>query len=194
MKKEKQIPFTQVPLSVLGDLRLRDRDKVVYAIILGKFKLLGYCYLTNKQMGELIGTSEREVRRSLENLENLNYIKKHIEPSGTGFTRKIYPQIKVEGQDVHVQTPRTSPSTYNKLSKESYSNRKKPYDFFSCEGKPTRSTGTEILKSDAIFKATNGTYDNDTFILECKYRAGDTNWRDTSLYKEVSKLLIKKTA
>lgn len=192
MKKEKQIPFAQVPLSVLKDKNLSSLEKIVYSLVLGNSKLKGYYWGSNSTLAESAGCSERWIRQSLTKLEELDYVKRYSETKDMKTQRKIYPQIVVRGEELQFQTPRNYSSSNNNSSIKNYTRTKKPADFFSCEGKPTRSTGTEILKMDDVFKATNGTYDMDTFILECKERGGETKWRDTPLYKEVSKLLINK--
>jgi hypothetical protein len=192
MEKEKQIPFAQVPLSVLKDKNLSSLEKIVYSLVLGNSKLKGYYWGSNNTLAESAGCSERWIRQSLTKLEELNYIKRYSETKDMKTQRKIYPQIVVRGEELQFQSPRNYSSSNNNSSIKNYTRTKKPADFFSCEGKPTRCTGTEILKTDDVFKATNGTYDMDTFILECKERGGETKWRDTPLYKEVNKLLINK--
>jgi len=113
-KSPKVIPYAKVPLEVLYNSELSTSARTLYAIVLSKVNKEGYCYATNETLAEWLGTTERTVRRNLEELKTKTLVKTFNE----GLSRKIYPQIYIKGEDKNMPKGETPMSTYNSLSKE----------------------------------------------------------------------------
>ena len=63
-----------IPIEILTDNRLRDKEKTIYSIILYLSKENNYCYLTNKSISELLNISITQVSKLINSLKNKNYI------------------------------------------------------------------------------------------------------------------------
>ncbi|CAB4157440.1 Helix-turn-helix domain containing protein [uncultured Caudovirales phage] len=184
--------FAQIPNSILMDPKISALEVRIYGIILGKSNKEGYCWASNETFAEWCGCSERWIRESLTKLKVLDYIKVEQESVKGKTERKIFPQIKVEAQEeLQFQTRRNYSSSNNTLSLKRKRAKKKSDDF-SSQWRPTGSTGTETLKEDSIFRATNGMYDSVTLIQECKLRWPETPQEKTELYQQVIKKINDK--
>jgi len=75
MKKELKPDFLQIPYQLVIDKNLSPSDKVVYGAIYFFSKMRGEaCFASNKTIGELIKITSKTVSRSLNNLEEHEYI------------------------------------------------------------------------------------------------------------------------
>ena len=63
-----------IPIEILTDKKLSDKEKNIYAIILYLSKENDYCYLTNKSISELLNISITQVSKLINSLKNKNYI------------------------------------------------------------------------------------------------------------------------
>lgn len=172
--------FAQIPNSILMNPDISALEIRIYAIILGKSNKEGFCWASNKTFAEWCGCSEKWVSSTLAKLEKKELIKLETttkNPTG----REIYPLKRIELQ---FKTPLNYSSTNNTLSLKRKRANKKSDDFYS-QWTPTGSTGTETLKEDSIFKATNGLYDSISLVAECKRRWSDLSPEKTDLYKAV---------
>lgn len=177
--------FAQIPNEILYDPKLTASEKVVYSIILGKYKLKGYCFVGNESLAKAIGKTERHVRRILNSLLQKEYIKIDLDYTKKVTERRLTPLVVVQKQeDIYVQTRRTSMSSNNTSSLKEKKAKKKFNNFSSLED-PIGSHGTETLKEDSIFKATGGKYDSQTLVKECKFRWPSLPPEKTKLYKLV---------
>ena len=66
-----------IPIEILTDEKLSDKEKIIYAIILYLSKENNYCYLTNKTTSELLNISITQVSKLVNSLKDKKYI--HIE-------------------------------------------------------------------------------------------------------------------
>ena len=73
-KKQKRSFFAIIPSVALRDKRLTSTDKLVLAEIYGLINSRGWCYPSNQHFAEVLGISERQVRRSLTRLRDCGYI------------------------------------------------------------------------------------------------------------------------
>lgn len=177
--------FAQIPNEVLTDPNLSAAEKVVYGIILGKFKLKGYCFVGNESLAKATGNTERHIRRILNSLLKKEYIEIKLDYTKKVTERQITPLVVVEKQeDIYVQTRRTCMSSNNTSSLKEKKTKKKFNNFSSLET-PTRLQGTETLRDDIIFRATNGLYDGSTLVQECKFRWPEVPPEKTELYQKV---------
>jgi hypothetical protein len=179
--------FAQIPNEILTDNNLSLGEKVVYAIILGKYKNKGYCWVSNKTFAENTGKTIRHIQRIIKSLEEKKYIKIKLDYSKTITERQLTPLVVVEKQDDILSNTRvTSMSPNNTLSLKRKRANKKSDDFYS-QWTPLSCTGTEQLKVDTIYKATNGLYDSATLKQECKFRWPEVSPEKTELYQQVLK-------
>jgi hypothetical protein len=184
--------FAQIPNEVLTDNRLSALEKVVYSLILGKSNQQGYCWASNETLGEWSGCSIRHIQRSLSALKKLDYIKTEQKTENGKTKRKIFPQVKVEKQDDMYDTPRMTRMSSNNTLSLKRKRADKKFDNFYPQWIPLSYTGTETLKEDPIFRATNGLYDSTTLKQECKFRWPQVSPDKTELYQQVIKKINDK--
>lgn len=63
-----------IPIEILTDEKLSDKEKIIYAIILYLSKENSYCYLTNKTISELLNISITQVSKLVNSLKDKKYI------------------------------------------------------------------------------------------------------------------------
>ena len=63
-----------IPIEILTDEKLSDKEKIIYAIILYLSKENNYCYLTNKTISELLNISITQVSKLVNSLKDKKYI------------------------------------------------------------------------------------------------------------------------
>lgn len=63
-----------IPIEILTDEKLRDKEKIIYAIILYLSKENDYCHLTNKTISELLKISITQVSKLVNSLKDKKYI------------------------------------------------------------------------------------------------------------------------
>ena len=86
-----------IPIEILTDNKLSDKEKYIYAIILYLSKENDYCYLTNKSISELLNISITLVSKLVNSLKDKNYISIELiykENSKQIEMRKLIPIVK----------------------------------------------------------------------------------------------------
>ena len=86
-----------IPIEILADKKLNDKEKIIYAIILYLSKETNYCYCTNKILGELLNITTTQVSRLVNSLKDKNYINIELiykENSKQIEMRKLIPILK----------------------------------------------------------------------------------------------------
>ncbi len=86
-----------IPIEILTDNKLSDKEKYIYAIILYLSKENNYFYLTNKSISELLNISITQVSKLVNSLEYKNYISIELiykENSKQIEMRKLIPIVK----------------------------------------------------------------------------------------------------
>ena len=86
-----------IPIEILTDNKLSDKEKYIYAIILYLSKENNYCYLTNKSISELLNISITQVSKLVNSLKEKNYISIELiykENSKQIEMRKLIPIVK----------------------------------------------------------------------------------------------------
>lgn len=63
-----------IPIEILTDEKLSDKEKIIYSIILYLSKENNYCYLTNKTISELLNISITQVSKLVNSLKDKKYI------------------------------------------------------------------------------------------------------------------------
>ena len=79
-----------IPAVILYDSNLSDKDKIVYSVISNLTHEKGYCWASNKYIGELLSCSPLTISRSVSKLNQLKYIKNSLQKNESGTLRKIY--------------------------------------------------------------------------------------------------------
>ena len=64
-----------IPIEILTDKNLSDKEKNIYAIILYLSKENYYCYLTNKSISKLLNISITQISKLVNSLKSKNYIR-----------------------------------------------------------------------------------------------------------------------
>ena len=83
-----------IPIEILTDNKLSDKEKIIYTITIYLSKENKYCYLTNKSISELLNISITQVSKLINSLKDKGYIKIEIiykENSREVEMRKIIP-------------------------------------------------------------------------------------------------------
>ena len=63
-----------IPIEILTNEKLSDKEKIIYSIILYLSKENNYCYLTNKTISELLNISITQVSKLVNSLKDKKYI------------------------------------------------------------------------------------------------------------------------
>ena len=63
-----------IPIEILTNEKLSDKEKIIYAIILYLSKENNYCYLTNKTISELLNISITQVSKLVNSLKDKKYV------------------------------------------------------------------------------------------------------------------------
>ena len=88
-----------IPIEILMDKRLSDKEKTIYAIIIYLSRENNYCYCTNKTISELLNITITQVSRLVNSLKDKNYINIELiykENSKQVEMRKLIPIQKYE--------------------------------------------------------------------------------------------------
>lgn len=86
-----------IPIEILTDEKLSDKEKIIYSIILYLSKENNYCYLTNKTISELLNISITQVSKLVNSLKDKKYIDIELiykENSKQVEMRKLIPTSK----------------------------------------------------------------------------------------------------
>ena len=93
-----------IPIELLTDKKLSDKEKTIYAIIIYLSRENNYCYCTNKTISELLNITVTQVSRLVNSLKDKNYINIELiykENSKQVEMRKLIPIQKYE--DTYLQ-------------------------------------------------------------------------------------------
>jgi len=93
-----------IPIEILTDKKLSDKEKTIYAIIIYLSRENNYCYCTNKTISELLNITVTQVSRLVNSLKNKNYIDIELiykENSNQVEMRKLVPIQKL--RDTYLQ-------------------------------------------------------------------------------------------
>jgi len=63
-----------IPIEILTDDKLSDKEKIIYAIIIYLSKENQYCFLTNKTISELLNISITQVSKLVNSLKDKKYV------------------------------------------------------------------------------------------------------------------------
>lgn len=85
--------FTVIPATVLFNNSLKPNEKLLYALITALSNKEGYCYASNKYLGEKLGVDPKTITSWLADLRKFNYIMVDLirNENKEIIQRKIYP-------------------------------------------------------------------------------------------------------
>ena len=119
-----------IPIEILMDKRLSDKEKTIYAIIIYLSRENNYCYCTNKTISELLNITVTQVSRLVNSLKDKNYINIELiykENSKQVEMRKLIPIQKYENTYLQkVQYPphkNVNTPTHENVKDNKYNNK-----------------------------------------------------------------------
>ena len=142
-----------IPIEILTDNKLSDKEKYIYAIILYLSKENNYCYLTNKSISELLNISITQVSKLVNSLKDKNYISIELiykENSKQIEMRKLIPIVK--NNDTYLTKVKYSPQqNFNtpieeKFKDNKYNSNNKIYKMSKANFEERDYTGYDFTK------------------------------------------------
>lgn len=94
MKNKFKIEGLWIPYQILTDKNLRDKEKIIYSLILFFSNNKGYCSIRNKYLEDLLDRSTKRISSIINILQDKKYI--HIVPRNKREERKLYPLVTVD--------------------------------------------------------------------------------------------------
>lgn len=103
-EKEKDKPsYTPIPNALLVDKALTDSELRYYVIIVSLSYARGYCFMSNRQLGERLGKSIRTMQRIIDGLKEKGYVQVRVYTDDEGHIRReITPLVRVKSVMGHV--------------------------------------------------------------------------------------------
>ena len=99
--------FSIIPATVLYSEDLKPNEKLLYAVITSLANSKGYCYATNKYLGDKFKVDHKTVSRWVSNLEKYNFIvidRRYTEKQEF-LQRRIYPNVSPYLSNNHYPYP-----------------------------------------------------------------------------------------
>ena len=89
MKNKFKIDGLWIPYQILTDKNLRDKEKIIYSLILFFSNKKGYCSIRNKYLADMLNRSIKRISSIINTLQDKKYIL--IVPKNKSEERKLYP-------------------------------------------------------------------------------------------------------
>ncbi len=93
MKNKFKINGLWIPYQILTDKNLRDKEKIIYSLILFFSNNTGYCCIRNSYLKNLLNRSTKRISSIINTLQDKKYI--HIVPRNNREERKLYPLVRI---------------------------------------------------------------------------------------------------
>ena len=114
-----------IPIEILTDDKLSDKEKIIYAIIIYLSKENQYCFLTNKTISELLNISVTQVSNLINSLKSKEYIDTELiykENTKQVEMRKLIP---IKNEDTYLRKVKYHlQANFNTPIKEKFKNNK----------------------------------------------------------------------
>lgn len=114
-----------IPIEILTDDKLSDKEKIIYAIIIYLSKENQYCFLTNKTISELLNISVTQVSNLINSLKSKEYIDTELiykENTKQVEMRKLIP---IKNEDTYLRKVKYPPQeNFNTPIKENFKDNK----------------------------------------------------------------------
>ena len=95
MKNKFKIDGLWIPYQILTDKNLRDKEKIIYSLILFFSNKKRYCSIRNKYLADMLNRSIKRISNIINTLQDKKYI--HIVPKNKSEERKVYPLVRING-------------------------------------------------------------------------------------------------
>lgn len=114
-----------IPIEILTDDKLSDKEKTIYAIILYLSKENQYCFLTNKTISELLNISVTQVSNLISSLKKKKYIETEIIYKENTKQVEMRKLITIKNGDTYLRKVKYPPQeNFNTPIKENFKNNK----------------------------------------------------------------------
>ena len=114
-----------IPVGILTDKKLSDKEKIIYAIVIYLSKENQYCFLTNKTISELLNISVTQVSNLINSLKSKEYIDTELiykENTKQVEMRKLIP---IKNEDTYLRKVKYPlQANFNTPIKEKFKNNK----------------------------------------------------------------------
>lgn len=114
-----------IPVEILTDKKLSDKEKTIYAIIIYLSKENRYCFITNKTISELLNISVTQVSNLINSLKKKKYIETELiykENTKQVEMRKLIP---IKNEDTYLRKVKYPPQeNFNTPIKENFKDNK----------------------------------------------------------------------
>ncbi len=114
-----------IPIEILTDDKLSDKEKIIYAIIIYLSKENQYCFITNKTISELLNISVTQVSNLINSLKSKEYIDTELiykENTKQVEMRKLIP---IKNKDTYLRKVKYPPQeNFNTPIKEKFKDNK----------------------------------------------------------------------
>lgn len=114
-----------IPIEILTDDKLSDKEKIIYAIIIYLSKENQYCFLTNKTINKLLNISVTQVSNLINSLKSKEYIDTELiykENTKQVEMRKLIP---IKNKDTYLRKVKYPPQeNFNTSIKENFKDNK----------------------------------------------------------------------
>ena len=114
-----------IPVEILTDKKLSDKEKTIYAIIIYLSKENRYCFITNKTISELLNISVTQVSNLINSLKKKKYIETELiykENTKQVEMRKLIP---IKNEDTYLKKVKYPPQeNFNTPIKENFKDNK----------------------------------------------------------------------
>lgn len=87
--------FVLIPSHLLDNPEISDSEAILFGRIASLSNSKGYCFASDKYLGELTGVSPGEIGKRLLKLEQHGYIKRETQKNGMYWDRKIFPNFNI---------------------------------------------------------------------------------------------------
>jgi CTP-dependent riboflavin kinase len=108
--------FRVIPLSIMQDQKLEFGARLLYGEIGFLAGKEGYCWASNEYFAKTLGTSQRTIRRWLDQLETGFKIRREMDQEGLVSERRIIPLIDLQYK-VKIKTISIVPNEIKKVYK-----------------------------------------------------------------------------
>lgn len=114
-----------IPIEILPDDKLSDKEKIIYAIVMYLSKENQYCFLTNKTISELLNISVTQVSNLISSLKKNKYIETEIIYKENTKQVEIRKLIPIKNKDTYLRKVKSPPQeNFNAPIKEKFKDNK----------------------------------------------------------------------
>lgn len=92
-----------IPVEILTDKKLSDKEKIIYAIVIYLCKENQYCFLTNKTISDLLNISVTQVSNLISSLKKKKYIETEIIYKENTKQVKMRKLIPIKNEDTYLR-------------------------------------------------------------------------------------------